>query len=818
MSFFRRSSFVGWVVVLCLATASGQNPGGSNERKQTEERLTSSQPTNTDKQWLPPGEDPENRLVTPFLKHLMADQRQFWTFPAKVQVKDLKWIVPFSAVTAAFIASDNWWSRQVPYAHTQTSLHISDYGAYALIGLGGSSFVLGHITHDDHLEEAGLLSGEAAINSTAVAYLFKGVTQRERPLEGNGNGSFFVGGSSFPSEHSAIAWSIASVWAHEYPGWLSQMLAYGLASTITVTRVTAKQHFPSDAIVGSALGWYFGRQVYRSHHDPELGGSGWGSPEEKTGETSRSSKDMGSPYVPLDSWIYPALDRLIAFGYVGSAYQGLRPWTRMECARLLDEASERIDSTDKNGGEAEKLFIELEKEFAQENRNLGGEPNEEAAIDSIYSRSLGISGTPLTDGFHFGQTIINDYGRPYADGFNAISGVNAHAVLGPVSVSLQGEYEHSPSIPSYPPDVLQAIATQDSVLPLPNGRPGIDRFQLLDSDFAVTFNDLRISIGKQSLDLGPGRGGGLLFSNNANPVPMLKIDQTAPIKIPGLSKLLGPTRSEFFFGQLSGQHWIFSDGTLFGPHIDPQPFIHGTKLSFKPTSNFEFGMGFTVLLGGPGLPLTWHSFFRSFYANGIPGTPSDPGDRRSTFDFTYRVPHLRQWLTIYLDSLVEDEYSPLGSTRPSMRLGVFLPQIPKVPKLELRLEGVYTDVPGQKAAPGFIYNNGRFRSGYTNNGSLLASWIGRDGRGGQAWATYWLSSRNKLQLEYRHQEVDKAFLQGGRINDFGGSIEWMLRANLSVSGLVQYEQWNFPILAPTAQSDIAAAAQLTFYPNWHIRK
>ena len=110
-----------------------------------------------------------------------------------------------------------------------------------------------------------------------MTYLFKEITQRQRPLQGNGNGDFFTGGSSFFSEHSAIAWSIASVWAHEYPGWLSQMAAYGLASTITITRVTAKQHFPSDVIVGSALGWYFGRQVYRAHHDPELGGAPWGS-------------------------------------------------------------------------------------------------------------------------------------------------------------------------------------------------------------------------------------------------------------------------------------------------------------------------------------------------------------------------------------------------------------------------------------------------------------------------------------------------------------------------------------------------------------
>ncbi len=193
---------------------------------------------------LQPGEDPQNRLVSPFVRHIVADQKEFWTSPARFRTKDLKWILPGAGIAAAFIASDSWWAKQVNPTHMQTSLHISDYGTYSLIGLGGASFLFGHMTNNDHLQETGLLSGEAAINATGVAYLFKEITQRQRPLQDNANGDFFKGGSSFPSEHSAIAWSIASVWAHEYPGWLSQIAAYGLASAITVTRVTAQQHFP----------------------------------------------------------------------------------------------------------------------------------------------------------------------------------------------------------------------------------------------------------------------------------------------------------------------------------------------------------------------------------------------------------------------------------------------------------------------------------------------------------------------------------------------------------------------------------------------
>ena len=71
---------------------------------------------------LQPGEDPENRLVSPFLKHIVSDQKEFWTSPARFRTKDLKWILPGAGVVAAFIASDSWWSKQVNPAHVQTSL------------------------------------------------------------------------------------------------------------------------------------------------------------------------------------------------------------------------------------------------------------------------------------------------------------------------------------------------------------------------------------------------------------------------------------------------------------------------------------------------------------------------------------------------------------------------------------------------------------------------------------------------------------------------------------------------------------------------
>jgi hypothetical protein len=297
---------------------------------------------------------------------------------------------------------------------------------------------------------------------------------------------------------------------------------------------------------------------------------------------------------------------------------------------------------------------------------------------------------------------------------------------------------------------------------------------------------------------------------------MFQAQSATSFRIPLLSNLLGPAQSEFFLGQLSGQQWIFNGTTLQGPGFNPQPYIHGDKLSFRPTENLEIGIGITAIFGGPGLPFTFGNFLKTYYSHKA-NISQNPGKRFSAFDFNYRVPGLRNWMTVYLDSLVGDEISPIGSSRPVLNPGVYFPRIPKISKLDLRIEGA-KDPMSSEFAPGFNFFDRRYRSGYTNDGYLLGSWIGRAGTGVQAWSTYWFSPRTKVQLGYRHQQVDPHFLEGGHLNDFSVRTDIMLGQSLAITGSVQYEKWAFPLLAPTAQNNVTASLQLTFFPHFQLRK
>ena len=783
------------------------------EAKRHQEQLAAEERTNQPALGvLPTGANPPSHSIErTFGFNIASDQRAIWTSPLHIRLNDVPSLFPFFAVTGITIASDNSIEQRLPHSPTliQHSRSLSNYGVASLIGGGAGLYLWGKKTKDDHAQETGFLAGEAAVDSFLDAEVIKFVAGRDRPLQGNGRGSFWQGGSSFPSEHAAAAWSIASIVAHEYPGPLTQLLAYGAASGISAARIIGREHFASDALVGSALGWYTGWQVYHSHHSRELNGAEWGFFERS--HEPLKARNMGSAYVPLDSWVYPAFDRLAAMGYAQTGFAGLKPWTRMECARLVAEAGTLIQEHGVEGGEVVRLYHQLASEFNSEVGLLDGGQNLGARVESVYTRSTVISGPPLTDGYHFGQTIYNDFGRPYAEGFNQISGVSARSETGPLAFYFRGEYQHAPAAAVVPENVQAAINAYDGSPQLPAASPvEVNRFRLLDSYAALNVKGLQISAGPQSLWYGPGQAGPLIWSDNAAPIPMVRISQTSPIQLPSVLGRLGPVRTEFFFGRLERDQ------------SPSRAYVHGETIAIKFTPSLEFGYTRTVVFGILPQPLTWGTFFSSFVKlnTGSSNPLYKPGKQSNNLEWTYRVPGLRNWV-MFTGNALEAEY-PIAFAAPrraAIDTGIYMPKLPKIPKLDFRVEAVYTNVPsahnlgnGQFDYWDYIYHNF-----YTNNGNLLGSWIGRDGTGVQASSTYWLSPRSTLQVNFRRATVSRNFLEGGEYTDFGTRADLLIRPQLSLAGSLQYEQWDFPLLSPLRNSNFTASLQLTYWPKWSLR-
>jgi hypothetical protein len=790
------------------AIATGETVANGNvlaEERKTEARNAASTTVAKEK---------NRESMNPF-DRFAEDQSRLWTSPAKLRLSDAEWLVPTAGFTSALLVTDHdaslHLSRDPGTIHHYNTL--ANAGAAALVGGAGGLWLLGHARHDRHWSESGFLAGEAALNSLVMVESLKYSLGRERPFQGNGNGAFFQGGTSFPSEHAAAVWSIAGVLAHEYPGPLTKILVYGLASAVSYSRVHGRQHFPSDVFVGGVMGNMLAQSIYTNRHDTELGGATWRSIREIVRSSDEPSPSRsGSPFVPLDSWVYPMLDRLAALGAIHNNFLGMRPWTRLECARLVEEAEDSFADDASSNAVPESSMRMLEAEFAEEREVLRGGVNRGMKLESVYTRAMNITGQPLTDGEHFGQTIFNDFGRPYQQGFNNVTGFSGFADAGKFTLYVRGEYQHAPDGPAYSLPVRETIAFVDAnpIQPGTSVAP-VSQYQLLEAYVGANVENWQLTFGRQSLWWGPGEGSALLMSNNAAPFYMFRASRVMPFQLPWLFRWMGPVKLDTFIGQLSGNEF-------------PQrPLLHGEKISFKPTPNLELGFSRTAEMGGVGRPITAAAVWNSYtsFTSGYGVNPSEnPGKRTGGFDFSYRVPFVRNWVTVYADSLSTDDPSPLAAPRRSgISPGIYFPQIPGVPKLELRVEAISTNPPIPVNHRGeYIYFDTFYHDLYTNKGNLIGSWIGREGVGLQSRAKYSLNARNSFQFRYRHAKVASDFIPGGgTLNDAGAQADFLVARDWGISAAVQYEHWTYPILNPMPQTNVSISVQMTYWPHLQVK-
>jgi membrane-associated phospholipid phosphatase len=211
-------------------------------------------------------------------KYILQDQKAIWTSPFHTKRSDIKWWVIFGTATGTLIALDKHIQKVAPDTPTLRTIGAdsSNLGAaYTLIPIGAAFYFAGSAKNSQHFRETGMLMFETLVNTTIVELIVKSITNRERPLEGNGDGRFFHGNSvwnaSFPSGHAINTFGMASIFAHEYPHklWV-KLVAYGYAGIIVGARLAADKHFPSDVVAGGAMGWFIGDYVYARRHNPDL--------------------------------------------------------------------------------------------------------------------------------------------------------------------------------------------------------------------------------------------------------------------------------------------------------------------------------------------------------------------------------------------------------------------------------------------------------------------------------------------------------------------------------------------------------------------
>ena len=203
------------------------------------------------------------------IKTIAEDELHIVKAPFSLNSSTMMWNGLVVGATGVLIANDESVVNQVSPSWHSTSINISNGTLYGLGATAGGIFVTGLITHNDHAIETGIRSAEASVDSVILYAALKAVLARQRPYVSN-EGKFFSGNwtaGSFPSGHSTLAWTLATVMAREYPNWPMRILMYSAALAVSTTRVTGGVHFPADVFPGAVIG--FGVGSFVVHKDSE---------------------------------------------------------------------------------------------------------------------------------------------------------------------------------------------------------------------------------------------------------------------------------------------------------------------------------------------------------------------------------------------------------------------------------------------------------------------------------------------------------------------------------------------------------------------
>jgi hypothetical protein len=324
----------------------------------------------------------------------------------------------------------------------------------------------------------------------------------------------------------------------------------------------------------------------------------------------------------------------------------------------------------------------------------------------------------------------------------------------------------------------------------------------------VNLNNWQLVVGRQSLSWAPGPDS-MIWSNNIEPVDMVRLVNPEPFRLPSFLEHLGPIRVDQFFGRLEGHPYV------------PRPFVYGQKINVKPFPFLELGFGRRSMIGGTGgNPLNATNLFHSLLGLTRSSINSVPGDNESEMDWVFYVPKVHNYIVLYGDAYAEDDILPVENpARNPWHPGIYLTRFPGIPKLDLHVQGVSTET-GALAhsdvnSGRLNYYNGDYPDGNTNNGNLIGNTVGREGHAIECWFTYWISPRDTLRFSYKRNTVSQDFIpQGGAWQDYALRNEIYLRSGLYVKSALQVEHISrFPLLFQGPQNNFTATVEVGFSPE-----
>ncbi|NPA51940.1 MAG: phosphatase PAP2 family protein [Aquificae bacterium] len=124
--------------------------------------------------------------------------------------------------------------------------NITHLGSPFVVAGGALGYVYGYFTKNEKLAKSSILAVQSATIASLIVLPIKYITQRERPSKEDK--------LSFPSAHSAIAFSFWGSYAEEYNKGLSKYLFYTIPVLVGYSRLYLEKHWLSDVVAGALIG------------------------------------------------------------------------------------------------------------------------------------------------------------------------------------------------------------------------------------------------------------------------------------------------------------------------------------------------------------------------------------------------------------------------------------------------------------------------------------------------------------------------------------------------------------------------------------
>jgi hypothetical protein len=461
----------------------------------------------------------------------------------------------------------------------------------------------------------------------------------------------------------------------------------------------------------------------------------------------------------MGHWSYEAIEKLTSLGLVQSSMPGTKPYTRLEMARLVREAETAFEDnaearptgtmTSRNAI-IEGILARLKAEFGAELDELSGRNKATSYVkplDDVYVRYLASN---------HDFTLENDKGQTYAKGSNLRTGFTSHGVIeNHFAWYLNPEYQYS------------------------EGQFGGDdqHLSLLEGYGKVSFFNLELEAGRDSLWWGQGYHGSLILTDNAKPFDLIKLSNPRPVVLPWVFKYLGLFKFAAFWTQLEKDRYI------------PDAQLMGFRVDLKPFPFLDIGASRTMLLGGKGpqapkgvSELSGGDWIRVLSGRNIAGELDT--DQIAGLDARLHFPSLDNWtsllksLDVWGELYGEDQAGNLPSKNGYV-LGMRLGDILLTGKTDVIFEYASNVVPGY---PGVWYTHHVYRSGYTYEGRIIGHDMGSDARDLFVRLEHYVTPGLVLGLDYNNQERGAQLPAQENRDRYDLDLTWFRTNNMTLKG------------------------------------